>query len=147
MVCCDFHRSHLELKEFSGEILRQAELGEIGASLLGEVIGHLEVDVIGREDIFSRPAFFNDFQQLVRNIDAPAILSAVLEPLSELAVSVMIEDINVQFSLLRETGEGEVATVEVSDGGTNRVRTEEQVKLGMEGMPQKQLNNNLLGAN
>jgi hypothetical protein len=59
----------------------------------------------------------------------------------------MIEDINVQLSLLGETGKGKVAAAKVTDGRANRVRTEEQIQFRVQRMAQKQLDNNLPGTN
>jgi hypothetical protein len=53
----DLHRRLLELEELVAEVAGDAELGQAGARLLGEVVGHLEVDVIGRDRAARAPSF------------------------------------------------------------------------------------------
>ena len=81
-------------------IRRDAELGEAGARLLREVVGHLEVDVVGRDGLFARPA--------------PSMISASSSEMSrhqrsfqrssnhcELARRIVIEHVDVELALAR----------------------------------------------
>ena len=49
MVGGDLDGLDLELEQLVAEVTRDAELRDAGASLLGQVVGHLDVDVVGRE--------------------------------------------------------------------------------------------------
>ena len=79
-MCRDLHGRDLEVEEHVSEVLRNAELGEPVARFLRQVVRHLEVDVVGCEGLLARPALLDDLDQLVGDVDAPAILPAVLEP-------------------------------------------------------------------
>ncbi len=46
----------LELEQRVAEVARDAELGQAGARLLGQVVGHLHVDVVGRERSLRAPS-------------------------------------------------------------------------------------------
>ena len=81
MVRGDLYRSGLELKELMAEIAGNAELREPGACFLGEVIRHLEIDMVGRRRHLSGPAFFDNLDKLVGYVQTPLILPAVFKPL------------------------------------------------------------------
>lgn len=62
------------------------------------------------------------------------IVPTVLEPSGQLVAGIMVEHVYVQFALLREPREGQVATAEVSDSGIDGIWPEQQIELGMEWM-------------
>ncbi len=70
--------------------------------------------MIGRERLFTRPAFLDDLDQFIGDVDAPAVAPAILEPLGELLRGVVIEHIDVQFALLGQAGKREVAAAQES---------------------------------
>ena len=94
-------RSGLEVEQPVTEHLGNSELGKTGAGLVGEVVGHLQVDVVGRYQRLPRPALFDDLDQLLRNVHTVAIVPPVLEPLLELESGVVVEHVHVQLALAR----------------------------------------------
>ena len=100
MVRRDFNGRLLKLEEFVAEIAGDAKLRQAGASLLGEVVGHLDVDVVRRDRLGTRPTVVDDLDKFFRNIDAKPIIPAVLKPLGQFVASVVVQDIDIEFTLL-----------------------------------------------
>ena len=100
---------------------------------VGEVVGHLEVDVVGRNQGLPRPTLLDDAEKLAGDVDAEAVVPPVLEPPLELEGGVVVEHVHVQLALPGEAGEGQVAAAEVADDGVDGVVAEEQVELGVQG--------------
>ena len=109
------------------------------ARFLREVIGHFEVDIIGRKQLFARPAFVDDLGQFLRDIEAPAIVPAVVEPRLQLLAGVVVEDIDVQLALARQPGEGEVAAAHKAGDGIIGIGAVQQVQFGVQLVAQEQL--------
>ena len=70
----------LELHQLAIEHLRNAELADTLARFARQVIRHLQIDVIGRHGLFTRPALLDDSGQIVGNVDAPGVVPARIEP-------------------------------------------------------------------
>ena len=102
-------RLRLEVEQPVAEHLGNPELGKTGAGFVREVVGHLEVDVVGRYQRLPRPALFDDLKQLVCDVNAEAVGPPVLEPPLELESGIVVEHVHVQLALPGETGEGQVA--------------------------------------
>ena len=139
----DLDRGFLKVEKPLPEFRRDAKLGQAGARFLGEVVGHLDVDHVRLERLFPRPAFLDDLDQLVGDVDAPAVVPAVLEPVGKLCRGVVIEHIDVQLALLGQPGESEVAAAQKAGDRVDRIWSEEQVELGVKRMLQKQLDRDL----
>ena len=101
----DLYRGRLIFEQLVTEFCRDAKFGETMPSLLGEVISDFDVDVVGRDDLVTRPTLFDDLDQLGGDIDAPAIVPLVFEPLREFLRRVAIQDVDVEFSLIRDRPE------------------------------------------
>ena len=95
--------------------------------------------------LFASPACIEDFDQFVRDVDAPLIVPTVLEPLLELLAGVLIEHIDVQFPLLRQSGEREIAASQKSSRRIVGVYAVNEVQLRVQAIPQEQLDDELLG--
>ncbi|MBT9137408.1 MAG: hypothetical protein DDT34_02500 [Firmicutes bacterium] len=80
MVSGDLYCRLLEFEEFLPEILRDAELREPSARFLGQMICHLQIDMIGWYKRLARPAFINNTRQFIRDIYTPAVIPAIFEP-------------------------------------------------------------------
>ena len=139
----DLDGGHLEFKELVAEVAGDAKLGETGSGLLGQVIGHLDVDVIRRNQLSACPALVDDLDQFLGDIDAEPVIPAVLEPLGQLIAGIMVENIHIQFSLLRQSGEGQVAAAQIAYLGIERVLAEEEIQFGMKRMAEEQLDHEL----
>src|SRR6185436_21050493 len=98
----------LEFKELIAEITRYSKLRQTRACFLRKVISHLDVDVIRRDQVFARPALVNDLNQLVRDVDAPAVVPSIFKPTGQLVARIVIEHINVKFALMGEARESEI---------------------------------------
>ena len=55
----------------------------------------------------------------------------------------MIQNIDVQFTLVRQAGKGKVAAAEIPDDGVDGILTKHEVKFGVQMMPQEQFDNHL----
>lgn len=94
-------RRNLEVEQGRSEVAREPELGETGAGLLCQVVRHLDVDVVGQNGTFTRPALVYDLNQLLGDIQAPLVIPAVLEPTGQLRTGIVVHYINVQLALMR----------------------------------------------
>jgi len=95
MMGGDFNGRFLELEQFLIEFPWNTKFGKTGSCFLGEVIGHFYIDIIRRYQFFPRPAFVNNIDQLVGDIDAPAIVPAIFKPLGQFIAGILIQDIHV----------------------------------------------------
>lgn len=111
------------------------------------MVRHFDVDIVGRQRLDARPALLDDLDELIRNIQAPAVIPQLLEPLRELGAGIVIEHVDIQFSLLGEPRHGEVAAAEIPDRRRNRIGAEQKIKLGVKRMAQKQLGHYFASAN
>ena len=100
MVGRDFHCGGLKVEELVPEVPRDAEFGQAGPRFLRQVVSDLDVDVVRRDELLSRPAFIDDLSKVIRDIHTPVIVPAVFEPSSQLLAGVVIHDIDVQFALV-----------------------------------------------
>ena len=100
----DLHRRFLVVEQDSVDLGRDAELRETGARLLREVVRHLEVDVIRRRVVRPRPTLIDDRRQFLGDVEREAVVPAVIEPGLQLLAGVVIKNIDIQLSLLCETG-------------------------------------------
>src|SRR5437879_4502225 len=98
----------LKVEEFIAEVAWYAKLSQPGARLLREMISNLHIDVIRRDQIFASPALIDDFNQLVRDVDAPAVVPPIFKPGGQLVAGVVIEHIDIKFALTREPSESEI---------------------------------------
>ena len=73
---------------------------------MGEVVRHLEIDVVGRYQRFSRPTLFDDLDQLVGDVHTVAVVPSILEPLLELESGIVVEHVHVQLALSLEARKG-----------------------------------------
>jgi hypothetical protein len=101
MVRRDLDSRFLKVKKHRVQLGRDAEFGQPRARLLGEVIGHLHIDVIGRDQFGARPTLFDDLSKFGRDIEAETVIPAVVEPPGQLAGSVLFQHIDVEFALAR----------------------------------------------
>ncbi len=100
VMSSNFHGSFLEFKKLIAKVLWNLELGQSSAGFLGQTIGNLEINMIWRNQIFTSPTGFNNLNQFVGNVYAPTICPPLLEPLCQFCASIVIKNINIQFSLL-----------------------------------------------
>ena len=139
----DLHGGGLEVEEPVSEVPGNAELRQPGPRLLRQVVRHLDVDVMRRDRFLPRPAPPDDRGQLVRYVDAPAVVPALLEPRRELFAGVVVEHVDVELALTGQPGLREVAAAQIPDHRVGRVGPEQQVELGVQRMPEKQLHHDL----
>ena len=72
-------RSLLEREEFATKVTGQRKLIQTSPRLLGQVVGHLEVDMVGAA-LHPSPTLLQRDQQFPRDIDRPLIVPTVIEP-------------------------------------------------------------------
>ena len=121
------------------------KFGEAGACLLGEMVGDLNVYVVRVDKFLTRPAFVDDGGKLFGDVNTPAVVPALFEPVGELFAGVIVEDVDVQFALAGEAGLGEVAAAHVADDGIDGIGAVQQVELGMKRVGEKKLDDYLAG--
>ena len=135
----DLHRRGLKVEQGGAEVARDAELGQAGARLLRQVVGHLDVDVVRRNRRVARPTRVDDLRQFVRDVHAPAVGPACLEPAGQLPTGVVVQHVDVEFALPRQAGLGQVAAAQIADGRVDRVGPEQEVELGVQRMAEEEL--------
>ena len=136
------HGCRLELQKNAAHIHRNGKFRKAGASLLRQVIRHFHVNLIGGRTLGTRPTFIDDLNEFLRNIDAPPVIPTILEPLGELGGGIVIEDIHVQFALVGEAGQREIAGAEKSRYRIIRVGAETKVEFGVERVAKEELDDN-----
>ena len=109
VACGDAHRSRLKFQQHPAHVGRNTERCDALARFLGEVIRHLDVNVIWRYQRRTGPAFLNDLNQLFGDVDTPAVVPAALEPGRQLHSSIFLDHIHVQLTLIAEAGAGQIA--------------------------------------
>jgi len=145
VVCCDLDSRLLELEEFVAEVAGDAELRQPCPSLLGKVIGRLDVDVIRGNRFGTRPTVVDDVDEFLGDVDAEPVVSSILEPCGELVAGIMVKDIYVEFALLGEPGQSQVTAAQVTDLGIEWVLSEQQVQLGVKRVAKEELDHQLSG--
>lgn len=145
MVGGDLHRRGLEIEEAVSEVLRYAELADPGPRIAGEMVGHLQVHMVRGERLLPRPALVYDVRELLRDVHAPAVIPAILEPLGQLAGGVVVENIHVQLALVSEAGRGEIGASNETDRWQVRVVAVDQIELRVQRAIQIQAHAQLSG--
>src|SRR5579884_2551499 len=100
--------SHLEVEQKPFELLGQTKLGNAGPGLLRQVVGHLEVHVVRRNEALTSPACIDDLGKLLRNVNRPLVVPAAVEPRLELCRRVEVKNIHVELTLLHQAGVGQI---------------------------------------
>ena len=70
---------------------------------MGQLIGHLHVDVIRRNGGFAGPAGFYDLGQFLGDIYAESVGPPFLKPSRELVAGVMIHNVDIELTVLPKT--------------------------------------------
>ena len=146
MVRGDLDSGFLKVKKHGVKIGRDAEFGQPRARLLGEVIGHLHIDLVGRDQRRARPALFDDLRQFGRDVEAKTVMPALLEPPGQLAGGILFDHIDVQFTLGRQSREGQIAAAQIADHGRESILAMKEIELGMQAVAQIELDGNLAAA-
>ncbi len=110
------------------------------------MVCHLKVDIVRGQQALARPALVDDVRQFGRDVDAPAVGPAVGKPARQLLRGVLVDDVDVEFTLAGEAGKGEVAAAQIADNGRDLVAAKEQVELGVQGVAQKEFDDYLAAA-
>ena len=91
------------------------------------MVGHLDVNVMGRDKFFACPAFLDNIDQFFGDIHTPTVSPSIFEPLCQLLAGVVIQYVHVQLALLGKSRERQIATSQVTDGWVDGIGTEKQV--------------------
>ena len=110
-----------------------------------QVVRNLEIDVVWRNEPLARPALINDVGQLFRDVHAPPVGPAVLEPVDQLVARIVFQNIDVQFPLACQPGHCEVAAAQEAGDRVVGILPVQQIQLGVQGVPQVHLDHQLLG--
>jgi hypothetical protein len=73
------------------------------------MVGHLDIDVVWRDWLRTSPALVDNVGNLLRDVQTPFVTPPFVKPLCQFFASVMVGDIDVQFPLLRQPREGQIA--------------------------------------
>ena len=111
------------------------------------MIRHLDVDVVGRNRLFTCPAFLDNARQFVRYVHAPAVIPTGFKPIRQFLAGIVVEHVHVQFPLLQKPRERQVATAEIANRRVNRVGTKKQVELRVQRVLKEQLDDDFLRFN
>jgi len=144
MMGSNFDGGDLVVKQLILEDGRDAKVLQPGTRLLREMIGHLEVDVVGWGHLVARPAFIDNLGKFVGDIQAPALVPALVKPALQFLARITVQHINVEFALVLESCQREVAAAKIANDGGNAAFLVEQVELGMQLVAQKEFDNDAL---
>ena len=141
----DFDGAFLELEQLLLKPGWQAELAQTRSRLGAEVVSDVQIDMVRRNGLFTRPAGLDDGGQISRHIQGPALAPTCVEPLGELLCAEMIQHINIELAMARQTGEREVAAADEAGDGVVGIVAKQQVKLGVQRVGEKELDHDLSG--
>ena len=139
------HGLSLKFEKRVAEVSRDGELADAGLRLARQVVGHLQIDVVRREHLLSRPALVDNAREFGADIDAETIVPAVFKPCLELEAGIVLEDVEVELALLNQAGHGEVAAADESGDRVVRVVPVVEVELGVECMAEEELDDKFAG--
>ena len=63
VVCGDLHGSRLKVEQFVVEVFWYAKFRQAGSRFLRQMVRHFDVDLVGRDQLFARPAFLNNLAE------------------------------------------------------------------------------------
>ena len=141
----DLYRCRLILEQLISELRRDSEFGQPIPRFLRKMISNLDIDVVWRNDFFSRPALLDDIDQLGRDIDAPFVFPLILEPIGQFLGGIGIDDVNVELALSRQARQSQIAASEITDSRQILIGTKKQIEFRVQLVPQKQLNHQFAG--
>src|SRR2546428_11870693 len=127
MMRGDFNGRCLILEKLIAELRRDAELRKAISSFLCEVISNLNVNVIRRNDSLASPALLNDLDKLSGNVDAPFVVPLCVKPSGEFLSRVAVEHIDIEFPLVRQPGERQVAAAQIPDDRVDLIGTKKKI--------------------
>ena len=146
MVGGDLDGGGLKVKQGIAEVGGDAEFGEAGARLLGEVVGDLDVDMVGVESV--------PRTRQLSSMMAASSLEMSMHQLSfqrcsnqsaSLLQASWSRTSTFSSPLFGEAGLGEVAAAQVADDGIDGIGAVQQVELGMKRVGEKKLDDYLAG--
>ena len=74
---------------------------------------------------------------MLGDVNAPAVIPAILEPAGEFLGGIVVKDINVKFALIGQASQSEVAGAEKPRNGVVGVGPETEIKFGVKGMAEE----------
>jgi hypothetical protein len=107
--------------------------------LLAQMVRHLEVHQIGAHQLFTRPTVFDNLRQLVGEVDGAEVVPAVVEPLEQFLGGVLLDDIHIQFALLRQPCQSQVAAADEADERCGGVDALHKVEFRVQGVLEERL--------
>ena len=134
--------SGLKFQQGAAHIRRDGELGQSGTGFFRQVIGHLDVNLIGRRTFRPRPTFVNHLDEFLGDVHAPMVFPAIFKPACEFFGGVVVEDIHVEFALMRQTRKREIARTEKPRDGIVGVGAEAEIKFGVERVTEEKFHDN-----
>src|SRR5439155_11963506 len=111
----------------------------------GKMISNLNVDVVGRDDFFPRPALLDDFDKLCGDVDAPLIIPLSVKPSSELLGRVPVKDIDIQLALIRKARKCQIAATEIPDDRVDLIGSKKKIQLSVRLVSEKKTPDQLSG--
>ena len=102
--------------------------------------------MVGRDQSLARPAFLDDLDQFLSDVDAEPIVPPVLEPFLQFESGIVVEHVDVQLALPGKAGESQVAAAQVAHDRVDGVVAEQQVELRVQRVAQEELDDNPTGA-
>ena len=135
----------LEIKQLRVKRRGQMILGNALTRLATEVIHDLQIHLVRRWTIHRRPAFVQDRDQVLGDVDGEVVIPPLREPLGVLLVVVVVAKLGVQLTIAHHAAEGQVARTHDRHDRIGRIlRTMRQIQLRMKRIAQMQLHAHLL---
>ena len=63
VVCGDLHSSRLKVEQFVVEVFRYPKFCQASPRFLRQMVRHFDVDLVGWDQFFARPAFLNNLAE------------------------------------------------------------------------------------
>ena len=140
----EFHCRLLEVEQLLVERRRQVVFRDALPRLAAEVVHDLQVHLVGRRPLDGRPAFVEDLDEVLRDVDRIGVVPPAVEPLGVLRVVVEVAELGVQLAVAEHAAEREVTAAHDRHDRVRRVlRTVRQIQLRVERVAEMELHAHL----
>ena len=83
MMRRDLYRLFLELEELVAEVFGNAVANDAISRFLGEMVGHLDIDVVRRDWLWASPALVDNVGNLLGDVQTPFVTPPFVKPLRQ----------------------------------------------------------------
>ena len=92
----------------------------------------LQIDVVRQPVLGTGPTLVDNVGELLGDVDTPSVCPAILEPSLQFLAGIVIQNVDIQFTLALQTGERQIAAAKERNDWIVGILTEGKIELGMQ---------------